>query len=54
MLAGRLADECKGYIYSGSKMEPVEKKVSDIERILVTSYGIGGSYCAVIIEKNKN
>ncbi len=51
MLAGRLSDECRGYIYNGSKMEPVVKPVSAIERILVTSYGIGGSYCAVIIEK---
>ena len=51
MLAGRLSDECKGYIYNGDKMEPAVKQISDIKKILVTSYGIGGSYCAVIIEK---
>lgn len=51
MLAGKLADECNGYVYNGNKMESVKKAVSDIKRILVTSYAIGGSYCAVIIEK---
>ena len=51
MLAGRLSGECKGYIYNGDKMESAVKQISDIKKILVTSYGIGGSYCAVIIEK---
>lgn len=51
MLAGKLAEECSGYVYNGDKMEPAVKNVSDIKKILVTSYGIGGSYCAIIVEK---
>lgn len=52
LLSGRFDGiRCPAYRYDGSAMKSCKVGTDDINNILVTSYGVGGSYCAVILSR---
>ena len=38
-------------MYDGEKMKSADVSADGFKNILVTSYGVGGSYCALIIRR---
>lgn len=51
LLSGELGEEIPGYMITENGVEGQNVQTGNIQNILVTSYAVGGSYCAVIIRK---
>ena len=53
LLSGKL-NGGRAYMYDGEKMKSADVSADAFKNILVTSYGVGGSYCALIIRRCAN
>ena len=51
LLSGKLPQTGNGYRFNGTAVEKADADLSGVKTVLVTSYGTGGSYCAVILKK---
>ena len=51
LLSGKYEVAGRAYKLDGEKMTKTTVDTKTLKNVLVTSYGLGGSYCAVIIKK---